>query len=82
MVIFINLHEVFLNNARTASNIIMFSLPVVEDKPHKPRGGGVRSPGGVGGDRTVGGAKALPDDEDDVRVTCCGVQEDKKSKGK
>ena len=79
IVIVISLHEVVLNNARTASNIIMFSLPVVEDKPHKPRGGGVRSPGG---DRTVGGAKALPDDEDDVRVTCCGVQEDKKSKGK
>ena len=45
----------------------VFSLPVVEDKPHKPR---ARNPDLV-----------LPDDDDDVRVTCCGVQEEKKSKG-
>ena len=43
------------------------SLPVVEDKPtHKPRG------------RL--GPHVLPDDQDNVRVTCCGVQEEKKSK--
>ncbi len=45
----------------------IFSLPVVEDKPtHKPRG------------RL--GPHVLPDDQDNVRVTCCGVQEEKKSK--
>ena len=42
------------------------SLPVVEDKPHKPR--------------PRASDLVLPDDEDEARVTCCGVQEDNKSK--
>jgi hypothetical protein len=46
---------------------------VVEDKPHKP----VKRNSGA-----AGGPLILPDDEDGAMVTCCGAQEDKKSKGK
>ena len=46
---------------------------MVEDKPHKP----VKKNSGS----TVPGPLVLPDDEEGAMVTCCGAQEDNKSKG-
>jgi len=54
-------------SSQTYESFLDLSLPVVEDKPHKPRSS--RNP------------EALPDDDDNVRVTCCGAQDSRKSKG-
>ena len=48
---------------------------MVEDKPHKP----VKK--NSSGTTTSALPLVLPDDEEGAMVTCCGAQEDKKSKG-